>query len=78
MSTGIIRRVDSSGDTVLAEWETTDKASVKHAEEVFDAEAAKHGVMSRCDEGTDLTGEKITRFDPEAREILSFGRPVGG
>ncbi len=78
MSTGVIRKIDSSGDTVLAEWDTTDKASVEHAERVFNEEARNKGLMSRCDAGTDLRGEKITEFDPEAAEILAFGRPVGG
>lgn len=77
MSTGIIRRVDSSGDSVIAEWDTKDAASVDHAREVFDVEVAL-GLMSRCDAGTNLSGEKITSFDPEAGEILAFGRVVGG
>ena len=34
--------------------------------------------MVRCDPGTDLTGEKITTFDPDAGEILALGRFVGG
>lgn len=78
MSTGVIRKAGSSGDQVLAEWDTTDKASVKNAEKIFNAEAANQGLLSRCDLGTSLTGEKITKFDPEAGEILAFGRIVGG
>ncbi len=78
MSTGVIRKIDTSGDTVLAEWDTTDEASVARAEDVFNGEARNGGLLSRCDAGTDLRGEKITVFDPEAAEILAFGRPVGG
>jgi len=78
MSTGTIRKVDSSGDTILAQWDTTDPDSVAAAEAAFKAEAAKGGVLSRCDEGTHLTGEQIREFDPDAGEILAFGRPVGG
>ncbi len=77
MSTGTIRRLDSTGDTLLAEWDTTSDASVEAARQVFDAEA-KLGLMCRCDPGTNLSGEQITSFDPEAGDVLAFGRVVGG
>ncbi len=77
MSTGTIRRIDSSGDMVLAEWTTEDDASVARAKAVFDAQA-RTGLMVRCDPGTDLSGEKITSFDPEAEDILAVGRFAGG
>lgn len=77
MSKGVIRKIDSTGDTILAEWDTTDEASVIHAGEVF-AEQARTGLMVRCDDGTDLSGEKITTFDPAAADILSVGRYAGG
>ena len=78
MSTGTIRRVDSSGDTVLAEWDNTDEDSVERARGVFDAESRGGGLMVRCDDGTDLSGEKVTSFDPEAGDILSVGHFAGG
>jgi len=78
MSTGTIRRINSSGDTVLAEWDTDDRASVKAARKIFDKEAQHGNLMVRCDDGTDLSGQKITEFDPEAGDILVPGRYVGG
>ena len=78
MSTGVIRRIGGGDTKVIAEWNAGDDASVAAAREIYDEEARKGGLMSRCDEGTDMTGEKITAFEPEAREILAFGRPVGG
>jgi len=77
MSTGIIRKATSSGDTILARWDVADPGSVEHAREVFEAEA-RHGLMAICDEGTDLVAEQIRTFDPEAREILAFGPIAGG
>lgn len=78
MATGVIRRVGDGTNEVIAEWTVGDDASVARAREIYDEEAARGGVMSRCDEGTDRTGTKITAFDPEAGEILAFSRPVGG
>ena len=77
MSTGIIRSTGSSGDTIVAEWDTADEASVDRARRAFDAQA-RYGLMVRCDDGTDLTGQKITSFDPGARDILALGAFAGG
>ena len=78
MSTGVIRRIGGGDDTVIAEWTAGDDASVAAAREIYDEEARKGGLMSRCDDGTDMVGEKMGAFDPDAREILAFGRLVGG
>ena len=78
MGTGVLRRVGDGTNEVIAEWTAGDDASVAAAREVYDMEAQKGGLMSRCDTGTDMTGEKITAFDPDAEEILAFSRPVGG
>ena len=79
MSTGIIRRLDRHGDTKVAEWDTGNPASVALAERVFNVEAARPGsLMARCDAGTDLSGEKITKFDPSAQDIIILGQQEGG
>ena len=76
-SKGIIRRLDSSGDTLMAEWDLTE-ISLEKASEVFDQMVASGALLSRCDEGTNLIGEKIAKFDPLADEIHVYGPVVGG
>lgn len=76
--TGRIRKLDSTGDTLLAEWDATDEISTKRANEIFNALVASGALLSRCDEGTDLTGTQIPEFDPQARDIIAFGPIQGG
>jgi len=76
--TGKIRRLDSTGDTLLAEWDVSDTLSTKRANEIFNALVASGTLLSRCDEGTDLTGEQIPEFDPQAKDIIAFGPIQGG
>ena len=75
--TGIIRRLDSTGDTILAEWDLTE-LSLEKASEIFDQMVQGGNLLVRCDEGTNLTGEKIISFDPLADEILVYRQFVGG
>lgn len=74
---GIIRRLDSTGDTIVAEWDLTE-LSLEKASKMFDQLVREGALLTRCDEGTDLTGEKITSFDPLADEIQAFGQFAGG
>ena len=74
---GKIRKLDSTGDTLLAEWDLTE-ISLEKASEVFDQMVASGALLSRCDEGTDLTGQQVTRFDPLADDIIVHPRHVGG
>jgi len=78
MSTGVIRRIGDGDSEVIAEWTAGDDASVAAAREIYDEEAAKGGLMARSDPGTSMTGEQITAFDPDAAEIVSIPRFVGG
>jgi hypothetical protein len=76
-SKGIIRTLDSSGDTVVAEWDLTE-ISLEEASKVFDQMVKEGRLLIRCDEGTQLTGEKIAKFDPLADEIQVMQQFVGG
>ncbi len=78
MATGVLRRIGDGENAVIAEWTAGDDASVARAREIYDEEAARGRLMSRCDDSTGMVGEKITAFDPLAEEILAFSRPVGG
>jgi hypothetical protein len=76
---GIIRRLDRTGDTQLAEWDLTEE-SLAEVEEIFatlTADSARPLIV-RSDDGTSLTGRKITAFDPLADEILVFPQFAGG
>lgn len=76
-SKGTIRKMDSTGDTLLAEWDLTE-ISLEKASAVFDEMVASGALLSRCDEGTSLTGQQITKFDPLADDIIVHPRHVGG
>lgn len=76
--TGKIRSLDSTGDTLLAEWDVNDKLSTKRANDIFNALVASGALLSRCDEGTDLTGEQVREFDPQAQDIIAFSPFKGG
>ena len=82
MSMGTIARINSAvegGKETLVHWDTDDDASVEAAARIFEREAAANGgLMVACDEGTDLTGVAVRKFNPAAREILSPGRYAGG
>lgn len=74
---GIIRKLDSTGDTLLAEWDLTE-LSLEKANAIFNQMIEEGNLLVRCDEGTDLRGVKITKFDPLADEIQVFGQFAGG
>lgn len=74
---GIIRKLDSTGDTLLAEWDLTE-ISLEKARAIFDQMVQEGNLLVRCDEGTNLTGEKIEKFDPMADEIQVIAPFVGG
>lgn len=76
-SKGIIRQLDSTGDTTVAEWDLTE-VSLEKASAIFDEMVASGALLSRCDDGTDLTGQQITKFDPLADDIIVHPRHVGG
>jgi len=76
-SKGVIRRLDSTGDTILAEWDLTE-VSLEKASKIFDQMVREGNLLTRCDDGTDLVSEKIMAFDPLADEIQVFGQFVGG
>lgn len=76
-STGRIRQLDSTGDTTLAEWDLTE-ISLQKASKIFDQMVASGALLSRCDEGTNLTGQQVKTFDPLADDIIVHPRHVGG
>lgn len=74
---GIIRKLDSSGDTLLAEWDLTE-LSLAEASAIFEQMVQEGNLLVRCDEGTDLRGEKLAKFDPLADEIQVISPFAGG
>lgn len=75
---GTIRKLDSTGDTILAEWDLTEM-SLAEADRKFDELVASGAfLLSRCDEGTGNTGQQVKKFDPLADEIHAYPRFAGG
>lgn len=75
---GTIRKLDSTGDTVLAEWDLTEM-SLAEADRIFNELVASGAfILSRCDEGTGNTGQQIKVLDPLADEIHAYPRFAGG
>jgi len=73
---GVIRRLDETGDTALATWH--DEITAEEANKVFDQLVKEGNLLFRADEGTDLTGEKIKKFDQEAEQIIVVRNFAGG
>lgn len=73
---GTIRKLDSTGDTVLAEWDLTEM-SLAEADRKFNELVASGALLFRCDEGTKLTGQQIKVLDPLADEII-VSQPFAG
>lgn len=75
-SKGTIRKLDSTGDTVLAQWDLTEM-SLAEADRMFNELVASGALLFRCDEGTKLTGQQIRTLDPLADEII-VSQPFAG
>lgn len=73
---GVIRRLDRNGDTTLATWH--DEITAAKASEIFDQLVKNGAFMFRADEGTDLTGVQVKKFDVTAEQIIVVRNFPGG
>lgn len=77
MSKGTIRKMDATGDTLVAEWDLTED-SIAETDRVFSELVEQGMLLVRCDDETGNRGEKIRTFDPLAVGILAVPQFVGG
>jgi len=75
MMTGQLRITGHEGD-VSHEWDKNDPGSVQEAERVFNDLLHSRKGMAFKMEG--IVGERLLKFDPDAKEIILFGQPQGG
>jgi hypothetical protein len=75
-----IRVLNDHGDEALATWDPADEITTEVARKRFDELVAGGYLTFRADEGTSNTGERIKKFDPQARTIFVYlkHRFVGG
>lgn len=83
---GMIKRLDHTGDSVITAWapapEGTDPAkivSVDEAREIFDALVADPTVgLGQIEDATHNIARKVSKFDPEAKQIIVWRQFAGG
>lgn len=73
--TGKMKILDRTGDTLLAEWDVLDQASVDKARETF-VKSKPGRVAYRVDGPND--GTQLHDFDPTAPEIIMTTAMQGG
>lgn len=71
---GVLRRMGKQGD-VPTKWELDDDGSIKVAQERFDDAMRNRMLAFNMDVGE---GERITSFDPKAKEIVLIPQIAGG
>jgi hypothetical protein len=71
---GILRRMGKQGD-VPTKWELDDNGSIQVAEERFNDAIRNHMLAFNMDAGE---GERISKFDPNAKEIVLIPQIAGG
>lgn len=77
---GAIRRMDHTGDTLVATWDPADTSTHDQARDAFMRLASDPQVLlTRADDGTGNTGVLAGKeWDVETELYLAFRRPVGG
>jgi hypothetical protein len=73
----VIRLLNHHGDEALATWAPDDPASVRTAEDKFNALVGGGYLMFAAEVGTIPEGP-VRTFDPKAREYLAHRPFVGG
>jgi hypothetical protein len=74
---GTMRVLDETGDTMVT-WSLEDAEALERASKLFAVELAKGSLaFSIPPGGRDRDAERVTRFDPQADEIV-WVRPVAG
>lgn len=71
---GVIRRMGKEGD-IPTKWELDDEGSIKLAQDRFNEALRNKMLAFNMDEGE---GERITSFDPKAKEIVLIPQIAGG
>ena len=71
---GVIRRMGKAGD-IATKWELDDDGSIQVARERFDEALRNRMLAFNMDVGE---GERITAFDPSAKEIVLIPQIAGG
>lgn len=69
--------LDRSGHTPVAEWNPTNLAQIKTAEETFGDLQTKGFHMFDASDPQD-TKTELKEFDPQTKEIVAFGQLEGG
>lgn len=76
---GMIKHLNDSGDSALATWDPADTASVEEARKVFDALVADPAVgLAQVEDATNNISRKVTKFDPQAEQIIVWNQFAGG
>ena len=71
---GVLRRMGKQGD-IPTKWELDDQGSVQVATERFNEALRNHMLAFNMDEGE---GQRISTFDPSAKEIVLIPQIAGG
>lgn len=72
---GVLRILGPRGDTRVT-WDASDVDSVEEVRRRFDEIVREGYLVFELDDRT-KEGERVTRFDPRARELRAF-RPLAG